>query len=117
MLLRTVVLRTVAFAAVAAVVALGHVLGGNQAARTSALPVEHAVEVPPVWTLADAASNPGCVAVSEWESGRPAPVLVVQRVRDAVHRRIAFDRAWRINHNDTEADDLWVLGVCPSAGP
>jgi hypothetical protein len=38
--------------------------------------------------------------------------VVVQVLRDGRHLEVGFDRAWRLNHNGTEVDDLWVLGVC-----
>jgi len=82
-------------------------------ADPSASLVEQVADAPPAWTPADATAYPGCVPLSAWPSGKPAPYVVVQSVREDTHHRVAFDRAWQLNHNATETDDVWVLGVCP----
>jgi len=47
-----------------------------------------------------------------WPTGTPADFVVVHSFRTDDHRKIAFDVAWRLNHNDTDVDDVWVIGVC-----
>ncbi len=112
LVLRMVVLRASAFVAVAGVILFGQALAAHSPARSAAVPVEQVVDTPPVWTTADAAAHPGCVPLQSWPAGKPAPYVVVQSVRDTGHQRVAFDVAWQENHNATEADDVWVLGVC-----
>ena len=36
----------------------------------------------------------------------------MHRYADGARLRIGFDRAWALNHDDTEVDDLEVLGAC-----
>ncbi len=110
--LRTVGLRVLGFGVAAALVLVGQALAVDGWARSSAVPVEQVVQSPPVWTMADALAYPGCVALSAWPTGQAAPSVVVQSVREDGHRRLGFDRAWRLNHNANGADDVWVLGVC-----
>jgi hypothetical protein len=110
--LRTVGLRVLVFAVAAGFVLVGQALAVDASARPSSVPVEQVVQTPPVWTTADAIAYPGCVALSAWPTGQVAPFVVVQRVREGGHHRLGFDRAWRLNHNASGADDVWVLGVC-----
>jgi hypothetical protein len=110
--MRTVVLRVAAFGVLAAIIGLGQAMTLDPSADASAAQVESIADPPPSWTSADASAFPGCVSLSTWPSGTPAPYVVVQSVREDTHRRLTFDRAWRLNHNATETDDVWVLGVC-----
>jgi len=113
LVLRTVVLRAAVFGVVAAAIGLGQAIALEPSSDSSASLVEQVAEAPPAWTPADARAYPGCVPLSAWPSGKPAPYVVVQSVREDTHHRVAFDRAWQLNHNATETDDVWVLGVCP----
>jgi hypothetical protein len=107
---RMLLTRVAVFAAGAAVLVLGSLMA----------PVTSAASVPavdtgrrlPSWTPADAAANPGCVPSSAWPTGAPAPFVVVHSFRDNVHRKVEFATAWAANHDDTEVDDVWVVGVC-----
>ena len=66
----------------------------------------------PSWSAVDHRQHPECTPVADWPANRPPAYLVVESVRDRVHRKISFDRAWRLNHDATDVDDLWVLGAC-----
>lgn len=109
--LRTIVPRVVVFGAVGAMFALGQAMAINPTAHSEGLLDEPVVEVP-AWTAADASAYPGCVPSAAWPSGAPADFVVVHSFRADEDQKIAFDRAWQVNHNDTEVDDVWVLGVC-----
>jgi len=76
----------------------------------------------PQWNSARAARFPRCHAV---DPANPAATdLVVVRL-DGTTQRMAFADAWRRTHDTSAADDVWVVGVCPtglavsagSAGP
>jgi hypothetical protein len=71
----------------------------------------------PSWTVADQRAHPRCVPSASWPEGKPADFVLVYRFRDHVRRKVAFADAWTWNHNHTEVDDIWVLGICPSTGP
>ena len=80
----------------------------------AARPADGSVRALPAWTAADAAANPGCVPSSAWPQGRLAAAVVGYGVADGVARRVDFGRAWELNHNARDSDDLWVVGVCAS---
>jgi hypothetical protein len=104
------VTRVAVFGVGAAVLALGHLLA--PISSSAAVPADDTARPLPSWTAADAAANPGCVPFSSWPAGAPAEFLVVHSFRDNVHRKVAFAAAWADNHDDTEVDDVWVVGVC-----
>jgi len=114
--LRVVVSRLAVFVAAATMFVLGHALAVDPAARPDAAPgaavADAAASAPPTWTRADAAAYPGCVSSADWATGRPAAYVVVHSFRDDAHRMVSFDAAWRANHDDTEVNDVWVLGAC-----
>lgn len=110
--LRVVLPRAVVFGVGAAILVLGQAMAVNPSAHSSGVPDELVVVEPPSWTAADDAAYPGCRPSSAWPTGRPADFVVVHSFREDAHRKVGFDAAWRSNHNDTEADDLWVVGVC-----
>lgn len=107
-LLRLLVVRTAAFGAVVAGVLVGQVIP----VQTSAAPLEPAPTPVPAWTAADALAHPECVPSAQWPEGRLAPAVVARRSGETDSRRIAFDKAWEMNHNATDVDDVWVVGVC-----
>jgi hypothetical protein len=107
--LRVIVPRAVVFGAGALIFALGQAMAVNP----SASPAESGRVELPVWSAADQAEHPDCTA-SATSPGALADFVVVHSFRDDLNRRIAFDQAWQLNHNVTEADDVWVLGVCRS---
>jgi hypothetical protein len=111
-LLRIVVPRLVGFLGVAAMFGLGQAMAVSPSAHSSVLPPERAVQVAPAWTAADAQDFPGCRPAAAWPSGTPAAYLVVHSYRQGRHVKMAFDVAWQANHDDTEANDVWVIGVC-----
>jgi len=111
LVLRVVVPRLLLFGAVASVLGLGQVLAVDPSAHSSAVPERH-VSAVPTWKPTDEQAFPGCRALAEWPSGTPAAYLVVHSFRDRRTTRMAFDVAWGLNHDDTEADDVWVIGVC-----
>jgi hypothetical protein len=45
-------------------------------------------------------------------SATPAAYLAVHDFREGRDVRMAFDVAWRTNHDDTEVGDVWALGAC-----
>lgn len=110
--LRALVPRVAAFAAVAAVLGLGQAMVVDRSAHSADATLPDAATAAPAWTAADAAAYPGCVPSAAWPSGRIASYLVVHRFRDDTDQKMAFDDAWRVNHDDTEVDDVWVLGAC-----
>lgn len=107
-LLRVLLPRTVLFGVGAAILGLGQVLAVNPSA---ALAEDTGVQTP-TWTAEDRAAHPECTPASDWPAGAPAEHVVVHSFRDGLHHKVRFDRAWDANHNDTEVDDSWVLGVC-----
>lgn len=111
-LVRVVVPRVAGFLGIAAVLGVGQAMVLSPSAESAGLPAEHAARPLPVWTVADARAFPGCRSAAAWPSGTPAAYLVVHRFRDGRVVRTAFDDAWRANHDDTEVNDVWVLGVC-----
>ena len=111
-MLRTLVPRVVVFGAGALTLVLGQVMAVNPTARSTAQPAERAVAELPSWSAADAAAHPECTPSAAWPAGIPAEFVVVHDFRSELHRKIAFDTAWQRNHDDTEVNDVWVLGVC-----
>jgi hypothetical protein len=112
LVLRVLVPRALLFGAGAAMLVLGQAMAVSPSAHSSSLPDEEVVSAPPSWTAADAAAYPGCVPLVSWPAAAPADFVVVHSFRADAHRKVAFDAAWAANHDDTEANDVWVLGVC-----
>ena len=111
-LLRVVVPRLVAFLGIAAMLGVGQAMAVAPSALSTGLPPERVAPATPAWTAHDAQAFPGCRPAAAWPSGTPAAYVVVHSFREDRHRTMAFDVAWRANHDDTEADDVWVIGVC-----
>jgi hypothetical protein len=111
-LLRTMVPRLLVFCVGAGTVTIGSAMAVHPSAKVGTLPGEPAPIEMPSWTAADAVAYPGCGPASSWPRGVPARSVVVHSFRDDARRQVGFDLAWTLNHNDTEVDDLWVLGVC-----
>jgi hypothetical protein len=110
LLLRVLVPRLVVFGVTAAIVGLAHALTVDPTAQPSA----HEVPAPmPAWTDADQRAHPRCVPSAAWPEGKPADSVVVYSFRDHTRLEVSFAEAWEINHDETEADDTWVVGVCP----
>lgn len=107
--LRVLVPRALMFAALATVLLVGKVMAVNP----SAAPFGDLPSATPTWTAADRAAEPDCVPHADWPEGTPAAEVVVHRFSDRATVRLPFVEAWNLNHNATEVDDLWVLGVCP----
>ena len=108
-LLRTLIPRTVGFAALAAALLVGQAMAVNP----SSAPIGSLPTPAPVWTAAIQAADPGCVPSAQWPAGKPASAVIAHRFSDGSTDRIAFDTAWSLNHDATESNDVWVLGVCP----
>jgi hypothetical protein len=108
-LLRTLIPRAVVFAAVAAALLVGQVMAVNP----SSAPIDSQSAAVPVWTPAIQAAHPGCVPSAQWPAGKPAASVIAHRFSDDTTERIAFDTAWSLNHDNSESNDVWVLGVCP----
>lgn len=105
---RLLVVRLTVWAAVAAAMLVGTTIGTALNTQGSPLPPEET----PGWDAADTRAFPGCLPSSLWDADRIPSSLVVHRHRDDQHVRLSFDRAWRLNHNGTEVDDVHVLGSC-----
>lgn len=106
---RVLLPRVGVFAAVVSVLLLGKVMAVNP---TSA-PFEPLPSTVPTWSAAERAASPDCVAAADWPEGTPADEVVVHRFTDSTNVRIAFLDAWKLNHDLTEVNDVWVLAVCP----
>lgn len=108
-LARLLLPRSIAFASLAAALLVGNAM----AVDPLAAPADASVSPAPTWSSSVAAANPGCVDAGEWPEGQLADAVVVHDFAQHADLRLAFDRAWDRNHNDTEVDDVWVVGVCP----
>lgn len=95
--------------------ALGSALlvGNAMSLSPSAAPLEQLPDAKPTWSATERAAEPDCLPAADWPSGKPGSEVVVHRFSDGSTQRVDFLRAWRQNHNKTEVDDVWVLGVCP----
>jgi hypothetical protein len=112
LVLRTVAPRLVLFGVGALMLVVGQAVAVEPSVQSTLVPAERVAVAVPTWTAADGVDFPECTPSAKWPAGTPAGFLVVQAARDGRHLKVAFDRAWQLNHNDTEVDDLWVLGVC-----
>ena len=108
LVLRVLVPRAAAFAMVVLVLMLGRAMAVNP----SAAPFEEIPAGVPSWSAAEQAAEPDCVPSADWPTGKLGSAVVVHRYSDDSTQRLALDLAWDLNHNATEVDDVWVLGVC-----
>jgi hypothetical protein len=106
-LLRVLLLRVVMFAVLTTTLGITQLVPVQAAALVLETPSPM-----PSWTATDLRAHPRCVPSASWPEGQPAEVLVVYRFRDQQRHEVAFADAWEDNHNATEVDDVWVLGVC-----
>lgn len=111
-LLRVLAPRVVMFGVTMTILGLARVLSVGPSAESSA---EQVATWTPSWTVADQRADPGCVPSASWPQGKRAAFILVYSFRDRVRRKVAFADAWAANHNDTEVDDIWVLGICPDS--
>jgi hypothetical protein len=103
---RLVLVRTALLLAVApAVLGAAHSVPEHETAAPQPLPSI-------AWLARDATRFPGCVPSAEWNPHLVPGALVVRRLADGSDHRMAFDAAWGVNHDATEANDVWVLGSC-----
>lgn len=109
--MRVLLPRVAMFGSLAACLAVGHVMAMNTSAHAAGRGQREA-EHRPAWHPGYAAQYPGCVPSYAWPTGQLASSLVVYSYRDHVRRRVPFAAAWHANHNATEVDDVWVIGVC-----
>jgi hypothetical protein len=107
-LVRLLVVRTAGFAAVVSVLLVGQVI----AVRPSSAPFEPSPLAMPAWNSTIAAVYPHCVGADEWPEGTPASAVVAHRFADDTTAKIDFMTAWDQNHNASDVDDVWVLGIC-----
>ena len=108
LVLHVVVPRALVFASIAAVLLVGNVMRMNPSAARLAPTV-----IEPTWSAAARAAEPDCLPSDQWPSGVPGSAVIVHRYSDGETVRVPFMTAWRANHDASEANDLWVLGVCP----
>ena len=113
LLLRVLVLRVVMFGVTTTILSLARVVSIDPSAQPSS---EQVATQMPSWTVTDRRAYPGCVPSASWPKGTPADDIVGYSFRDHVRRKVTFADAWSRNHNDTEVDDIWVLGICPASG-
>jgi hypothetical protein len=109
LLARLVLVRTAVLAVVAAAIVLGHTLG-TAVSSHGLVPYD---DPQPTWTGQESLAFPGCVATTAWDPEQVPSALVVYAFGDDVRLKMTFERAWRLNHNQTEVDDVQVLGACP----
>ncbi|MCW2854555.1 MAG: hypothetical protein JWR52_170 [Marmoricola sp.] len=107
--LRTLIPRVVGFAAISSALLVGQAM----AVTPSSAPIDSVPSVAPVWSAAIQAAHPGCVPSAQWPAGKPASAVIAHRFSDDSTDRIAFGTAWALNHDTSESNDVWVLGVCP----
>jgi hypothetical protein len=105
--LRLLFVRSVGFIAIATAV-----LVGQGSVRASAAQFDPAPLPIPLWTTADAIANPDCVAAARWPAGELPGSVIVHSFGTHTTKRVDFATAWRLNHNQIDADNLWVLGIC-----
>lgn len=110
--MRVLVPRVAMFGCLAACIALGHVMAMDTSAHATGRGPAEAGMHRPTWHPQYAAEYPGCMPSYAWPAGQLASSLVVYSFRDQVRRRVPFAAAWRANHDATEVDDVWVIGVC-----
>lgn len=101
--------RLVIFGALASALLVGNAMSLSP----SAAPLDQTPPMMPAWSAADRAAEPDCLPAADWPAGKPGAAVVVHRFSNGSVERVPFLDAWRENHNDSEADDVWVLGVCP----
>jgi hypothetical protein len=109
-LLRLLITRSLAFVTVVGVLLLGQMIAVNP---TSA-PLDPLPSTFPSWTATDQSTYPYCMAEADWPQGKFAPEVIVYQFSDSSTYRIAFAQAWKVNHDQTDVNDLWVIGICPS---
>ena len=112
LLVRVLVPRVVMFGVATAILGLARVLSVDPSAQP---PAEQVATWMPSWTAADQLAHPECVPSASWPEGKPADFIFAYSFRDHVRRKVTFADAWKKNHNHTEVDDIWVLGMCPSS--
>lgn len=108
-LVRVLTPRLVLFGAFTSALAVGNAMSMSP----SAAPFDQALPTVPSWSVADRAAEPDCVPAADWPAGKPAAAVVVHRFSNGSVERVPFLDAWHENRNGSEADDTWVLGVCP----
>lgn len=113
LLVRVLVPRIVLFGVVTTTLGLARLLSVDTSPPSA---LERLPLVMPSWTVTDQRAHPGCVPSVAWPEGSPAGSLVTYSFRDHRRRKVSFAEAWRRNHDRTEVDDVWVLGVCPAHG-
>lgn len=103
--------RPLALAAVLALLAAGHAVAEPGVVEVDMVdPVsEH-----PALSLEDTARFAGCVS--------PIPGVLIEQLvvvdhDDRRRHRLSFDRAWALNHDDDQLNDVWVIGHCPGPRP
>lgn len=87
-------------------------VGNAMSLSPSAAPLEQLPVEVPTWSAAERAAEPDCIPESAWPAGEPAAAVVVHRFDEDRTVRMDFADAWDVNHNQTETDDVWVLGIC-----
>ena len=110
--LRAVLPRAAVFAAGTLVLVVGHAMAVAPSGSSTAQKAEQVVSHAPAWSFSDLSAFPGCVPSAAWPAGKPAGRLVVHGSGDEARHEVAFDAAWRVNHDADRTNDVWVVGVC-----
>ena len=109
---RALVPRVAVFAVGTVVLAVGQAMAVPPSSSSTSEQAGQVVSHAPAWTFSDLSAFPGCVPSTAWPAGRPAGHLVVHRSGQETWHRVAFDAAWRVNHDADRTNDVWVVGVC-----
>lgn len=105
---RALIPRAVLFGAMACALLVGQAMSVDPLASTAG----YQPAVRPTWTSADGTANPGCISARAWHAGDVAKSVVAYRSGATRSVQLPFDTAWRLNHDATEVNDVWVVGLC-----
>lgn len=106
--LRLLVVRTVGSALLIALVLVGQAM----VIQPSRAELEALPGVVPTWSMLEQSAYPGCVRAEDWPPDTWGAAVVGYSREQGRTSLVDFDRAWEINHNDSESDDLAVVGIC-----
>lgn len=106
--LRLLVVRTLGSAVLVALVLLGQsMVIQPSGAESDSLP-----GLVQTWSIIEQTAYPGCVRAEDWPPNTWGSAVVGYSRAQGRTSRVDFDRAWEVNHNASESDDLTVLGIC-----
>lgn len=106
--LRLLVVRTLGSVVLIALVLVGQ----SMVIQPSRAELDALPGMAPRWSILEQSAYPGCVRVDDWPPNTWGSAVVAYNPEQGRTTRVDFDRAWEINHNESESDDLKVLGIC-----